>query len=321
MLLLETQRYIIETTFALNPIPKESPTITLEHCLPNLKMAIEHGTAIHSMRDGRVQIRIKQYEEFLYDKEDEEKGSALVFLIQYVDSDASEPSFGKMDTGDIRVFEKEDDEGLSVTAHLVVELKPISDAMPAVHNAVLEDVNGINKTNISSALTKIFHNCTDLSFINEETKKNNKCRPKITLDINAGHKLDELFKKGFISGFKAVKYHTDVKLDDEGDLEIKEESIVFSSSRKRGEAAIEMIKKAAKLTNEKEFSHLMVRYQGDNNKQSTFKVDTRDENFIEGLFGKSEKVILGDTIQQCEKNIHQELTGKMVNYLINMAKK
>ncbi|OCH04990.1 hypothetical protein [Aliivibrio fischeri] len=319
MLLLETERYIVETTLALTSIPTDAPTITLLECLPELKKSIDNGTAVYSMRKGRVQIRIKQYEERLYDENDVNSGTALALLIQYVDSDASDPSFGKMDTGEIRVVEKEDNEGLSVTAHLVIELKSINEAMPAVHNAVLEDVNGINKTNISSALTKILHDCTDFEFMNEETRKLNKCRPRVKLDINAGHKLKELLDKGFVAGFKAVKYKTDVVLDDEGDLELKEECIILKSKHKRGEAALDMIKRAAKFAKNQEYSRLMVRYQDDNKKQSTLNVSTREEDFTNGLFGKSEKVILGETIQQCEKKIHEELASKMVSCLIKMS--
>ncbi|MEZ9627854.1 hypothetical protein [Aliivibrio fischeri] len=319
MLLLETERYIVETTLALTPIPTCAPIITLSDCLTDLKSAIDNGTAVYSMRNERVQIRIKQYTELFLDKDNEEKGKALALLIQYVDSDASDPSFGKMDTGDIRVVPKEENEGLSVTAHLVIDLKSINEAMPTVHHAVLEDVNGINKTNISSALTRILRDCTDLDFINEENQNRNKCRPQVKLDVNAGHKLKELLDKGFVAGFKAVKYQTDVKLDEEGDLELKEECIILKSKHKRGEAALEMIKKAAKLAKDKEFSRLMVRYQNDNKKQSTFNVSTREENFTDGLFAKSEKIILTDTIQQCEKELHKELTKKMVNYLLTMS--
>ncbi|MGD1468461.1 hypothetical protein [Vibrio harveyi] len=315
MLLLETERFILETTFALQPLPTDAPLITLADCLPHLLSMIDEDKAVYSMRHDRAQMRITDYLERDYD---EEGKGAVTLLLQFTDSDASDPSFGNMETGETRTVEKEEDEGLSVTAHLTIETHPINEGMPNVHNAVLEEVNGINKTNINSALTRMFRECTDLDFIDENTKKRKKCRPQVRLDVNAGHKLEELMQKGFVAGFKAVKYKAENKLDEEGDLEIQEESILLKSKKKRGKAALELIKKAAKFANDQQFSRLMVRYQDDNRKHKTFNISTREEDFANGLFGKSEKILLENVIQQCESEIHAELSEKMVNYLKKM---
>ncbi|EIO5098533.1 TPA: hypothetical protein ACVU38_003851 [Vibrio parahaemolyticus] len=318
MLLLETERFIIETTLALQPHPNDAPIMTLNECLPHLLELVDEDKAVYSMRHDRAQIRITDYTKWEYDEEGE---GAITLLLQYTDSEASDPSFGNMDTGETRTVEKEEDEGLSVTAHLTVELQPAAKGMPNVYNAVLEEVNGINKTNINSALTSMLNDCTDFEFFDENVRRTKKCRPMARLDVNAGHKLEELVDKGFVAGFKAVKYKTENKLDEEGDLELLEESIVIGSKRKRGKAAMELIKKAAQIANKQNFSRLMVRYQDDNKKSKTFNISTREENFANGLFGKSEKIILGDTIQQCESEVHEELSEKMVDYLIKMQEK
>ncbi|MEZ9319857.1 hypothetical protein AB4161_05695 [Vibrio sp. 10N.286.51.E5] len=317
MLLLETERFILETTFALNPYPVDAPIMTLEQCLPYLKLMIENDKAVYTMRRDTAQLRISDFSYSDYEEEGKGKG-AITLLLQYTDSRASNPSFGHMETGLTRTVVKEDGEGLSVTAHFTIEINPINEAMPTVHNAVLEEVGGITKTVINSALTSMLRECTNFEFRDENTGRTKKCRPQVKIDTNAGQKLEDIMKKGKISGFSAVKYKAENKMDEEGELEIQQEAIIIKSPRKRGQPAIDLIKKVAKLTNAQNYSRLMVRYQDANNKQKSLNISTREEDFADGLFGKSERIILGDNIQQCEPEIHEELRGKMVNYLMKM---
>lgn len=316
MLLLETERFILETTFVLNPYPADAPIMTLEQCLPYLKQMIEDEEAVYTMRKDTAQLRISDFSH--WDYEGEEGKGAITLLLQYTDSKASDPSFGHMETGLTRTVAKENGEGLSVSAHLTIETHSINEAMPTVHNAVLEEVGGITKTVINSALTSMLRECTNFEFKDENTGRTKKCRPQVKVDANAGQKLEDIMKKGKISGFSAVKYKAENKMDEEGELEVQQEAIIIKSPHKRGQPAIDLIKKVAKLTNAQNYSRLMVRYQDANNRQKSLNISTREEDFADGLFGKSEKIILGENIQQCEPEIHEELSGKMVDYLMKM---
>lgn len=311
MLLLETERYILESTLLLKPYPEDAPIMSLKECLPYFTKMIDNGEAVYFMRNNRIQIRIKSYSRC------KTKGKkSITFLIQYTDADASDPAFGHMETGETRLVEKQEKEGLTVTAHLVIGLKPINDAMPNVHYAVLENVNGITKTNINSAFTSMLHSCTNFEFNDDGSNK--KCRPMFELNMNASKTLEDLLSRGFVSGFKAIKYRKKSILDEEGDLEVQEECLEIRAKRKKGQAAVDLIKRAAKIVNKQDYSRLMIKYQDENNRQKTLDMSTDENNWADTMFGKSEKVYLGDVIQQCEKTIHEELNKKMQNYLFTM---
>lgn len=309
MLLLENERYVIECNLMLTSIPVNAPHIPFSECIPSLILYIKDKKAFYSMRNERASIHIQDYK--LTD-------DFLSLLLVYSDKDASDPSFSKFETGDTRTVKKEDGEGLAVSAHLVIGLIPPNDKKPYLYNVLLEEVPGINKGNVNSAMTKFLSECTDFEFISDK-KKNLQCRPKFSLEVKAGHALTEMLSSGWVTGFSAVK-HIDKnnKLDEDGELVIEEEKIVIKAKKTKGKRAIEMIAKVNKLVGKKDYSSLYVKFVDDNKRQKTLNFNTRDENIGTKIFSKVEKIILADNMIQCEKCIHEELNGKMKTYITKM---
>jgi len=309
MLLLENERYVIECTLALKPFPASAPNMPLRECIPDLIKLIDSGKAMYPMKKGLASLRIQDY------KIDD---NHITLLLQYADSNVSDPSFSKLKTGQTRREKKRAGEGIATTAHLILNLDPTNESEPHFYEALLEEVSGINKTNISSAITKFLDECTNFHFKNGNKKESKPCRPRFILELNAGHALEKILSKGWVTGFSAIRHITDNKLDEHAEFKIEEERITIHSKKVSGSKALEKIKKLAGIISDRSYSRLLVRHQDENKRQSTLNIDTREKDLATKIFSKSEKMILGDTIQQCEENIHGELQGKMATYLNKM---
>lgn len=311
MLLLEYQRFALECSMILNKTPEDAPKIKLENILLPLKKYIDEKKAIHTTMGGRKTFIIREMHI------DDHK---IVFLMQYADMDATDPSFTNIGTGTTRTETKKEGEGISVSAHLVLSRSPQSVLRDVVHDAILEEVPGLSKTVLKAGLNAILHECTALEFEHPESNRILKCRPLIGLDYNAGEKLEDLLKHGSVTGFVATRASAIDKLDEDGELFVSQERMEIRVKKSRGQKAIDMIKKARDAVQGREYTRLMIRYEGDDKRTKSLEVQTREQNIAEKFFAKNYKIDVEHKVEQCQDTIHIELVDKMVLLLNKMAK-
>ena len=101
-----------------------------------------------------------------------------------------------------------------------------------------------------------------------------------------------------------------------------------ATEKPKGNFAIELINKAKTYATENNFDEVRVQFRevveevqtktGDGNvkkkevsKQRTVKFDSREQDFANMIFTKSEMIKLKTTIGQCEESIHKELANSM----------
>lgn len=311
MLLQEYQRFALECTFAIGKIPDEAPPFTLEMILPKLKKLVDENNAVHKTKEDTVSLRL--YKLLIEDKH-------VTMLFQYADKNAADPSFTHTDTGATRTEEKKPGEGISVSAHLIIQRTPNGKLLNTLHDAILEEVPGISRGVIEAGLTHMLSECASEQFEKPDSKKPLQCRPKITLQHNGNETLEQLLKSGTISGFVAVKTGVQNALDEEGELLVADERLVLKVKRTRGEQAMALINKARDKILDREFSRLQIRYKADSKRSLTLDVGAREKNISEKLFAKSSLVVFDEPITQCQVEIHNKLKEKMIQILNKMAK-
>ncbi len=311
MLLQEYQRFALECTFAIGKIPDDAPNYKLDMILPKLQKLVEENKAVHRTKEESITLRLYK----LVPEDDQ-----ITMLFQYADKNASDPSFTHTETGATRTEEKQDGEGISVSAHLIIRRKPTSELLSMFHDAVLEEVPGISRAVIEAGLTHMLSECAGGQFEKPDAKKPLQCRPKITLKHNGNETLQQLLKSGTISGFVAVKTGVQPALDEEGELKIADERIVLKVKRSRGEQAMALINKARDTIQEREYTRLQIRYKADSKRSSTLDVGAREENIGEKMFAKSSLVTFDEPIAQCQVKIHDKLKVKMIALLNKMEK-
>lgn len=306
MILQEYQRFALECTFVVGKIPDDAPVFTLERFLPKLKKLVEENQAIHKTKNDSITLRLSKLD--ICD-------AKITMLFKYADKNATDPSFTHTETGKTRTVQKEDGEGVSVSAHLVLLRAPNGKLLNTYHDAILEEVPGLSRNVIEAGLTHMLSVCATEHFERDDNKKQLQCRPKISLTFDGNDTLDELLKTGTITGFVAVKTKVHNKLDEKAELVVADERIVLKVKRSRGQEAMRLIQLAKNYASDNEYSRLQIRYQSNNKRNKTLEVGSREQDIAEKMFAKSTIVYLGEKVEQCQEEIHVELEEKLVNIL------
>ena len=140
----KNRRFIYTFDFKVSPNPPEAPPITMDDIAAQLKVLMNKGEAVHMTRGDEVATRIS-------DIAINPQQKTLKVLIQYADTNASDPAFVHLKKGDLRVEPKLAGEGVATTAHFVVS----TEATPVGSNryvCALEDVSGISRSHIQPFL-------------------------------------------------------------------------------------------------------------------------------------------------------------------------
>lgn len=311
LLLKETERYVLDCTFELSVQPQDAGVqIPLDESLSSLKKLYDDGNAIYTLYGGRIKIRIQDWIE---DKD------RLTLLFHYSDKDASDPSFSNHETGATRTIKKKRNEGLSSSAHLVLNKNAHDENFPSLFLCVLEEVPGLTKRAISHALNSFFHAASDFTFKKEGSKKEYKVRPYVSIDINTSSNLNDALSSGFVTGFVGVKRSVESKMDEYSGLHIAEERIVLRSDKLGGDKGAEIIRKAKSLLGKKQYSKMAVKYVDKNKRTTSFEIgtatDAKSDIVTNNVFSRPVRIPLSDNINQCEEEVHNELNSKMLYQL------
>ncbi|WP_338591363.1 hypothetical protein VXM60_02270 [Shewanella khirikhana] len=291
--------------------PNESPDFDLERILPPLKKLVDENQAVYVINNGDVSLRLNK----LHITDD-----VVTMLFQYADKKATDPTFTRIADGKTRTVQKEEGEGVSVSAHLVINRKPQNTALKIFHHALLEEVPGITKRLLAKGLTHMLAECAKSSYRRDGIKKDFKCRPMVSLEFNGNEKLSDLLSKGSITGLVAFRDVVANKMDEDAEFKVKDERMTLVTLRKRGKAALDTIEKAKDWIGDRKYTRLQIRYEGDNKRKQTLEVGVREQDISEKMFAKSSFVSVDEAIAQCQETIHPKLHNKMLTKLDDMVK-
>ncbi|WP_313129510.1 hypothetical protein [Pseudescherichia vulneris] len=316
MLLGDYDRYAVECEMELARTPKDAPTMPVSDTLKAVENLYKSGKAIYSIAGGKSTVRI-------IDMLRNEAEGHTIILFQYANANASDPHFANKLTGTSRKANRSQDEAPAVTSHICIRHTPRDRHLfPDFYKTLVEEVPGLTKSLMASALTWMIAESTDYSFTRNDGKKPRdiKCRPIVSINPYASRTLKESLATGALLGITAVRYKNNKKLDDDGEISIVQETMVMSFKSTSGQKAINILKKASDIARRMEYSDLKLTRKDKNKRVVSDEIDVSYEKSIEDIadtiFAEKEKIILSAKIEICETKIHKELAGKMSKLLL-----
>ncbi|MDS1715696.1 hypothetical protein [Escherichia coli] len=306
----DNERFIIKCDVDLEPYPKEAPSMLLRNCIPTLFELIKQKEAFYEINKGRSVIRLVDIKETAYDYR---------LLFQYANRDASDPAFANLKTGETRIAKKKEDEGLGATLHMVIEKYAKNEYFPNIYTAVIEEVPGFTRALLSQALTAFFKHC-GFTFKKPDGKKDLICRPIVNIEFHASSTLEKTLSTGYLAGITATRKVTKNSLDEEGLISVDEEILKISTKVKRGEGAVKAVKRAYDKLRGMGYGSMRITYKDANRRTGSDSFNLSADRSLKELataqLAQREKAILATNIEVCQKEMHQELLGKMVDFLI-----
>lgn len=307
--------------FHLQPSPKDAPVFDLEDVLTKIDNLWKKGEAVRKYRNDELTIRIKDFQII--------KDFALL-LIHVSDVKATDPAFSNVETGAVRVEEKQENEGIGAACHVLFSRKCIN-GKKGWHLSLIEEVVGIPKSNIEQFLTYLFRQSCVTSYKKpgSKSKKDNMCRPMAVFNGHASTTLKDSLTHSTLQGITLLNNNTGKFIDDDKELLMSEQMIKLTvSDAPTGNRALNLIKKATKIGKQQSYGEVRVQYsevvaeeikkdakgevkKRQVKKQRTMPFESKETDIANLLFTKSELIELKEEIGQCENKIHKDLANKM----------
>ncbi len=237
-------------------------------------------------------------------------------LIHYADRNVSDPVFGNLVTGMLRTEPKLEGEGVAVSTHMLISLKPTPPHQD-VYLTMLEDVPGIGRAKLRPFLNSIFRTVSDFQFTAEDgTRK--KCRPACEMRGHISQPLRDDLEAGVLSGFELVRYHhNNGEFDEEGFLEEKTRVVTIAAKRRlSGMEALNLINRVKERAAAAGYTSMRVKFKRPEGPQKSIEVGTAREDAGDALSVKSVFLRVEDPLLQCSPAIRQDVVDKMKNMLL-----
>lgn len=305
----DKKRWVYYYKNFLKPYPDDAPYTEMKDILAELSNRFEDGECVKLIENNTAAIRIT-------DMAIDTAREVATILYQYSDTKISDPAFVNLETGALRVEEKLDGEGVAISAHMVVSLKP-DQPRGATYLTLIEDVPGIGKTKIDPFLTSQFKAVFDKRYINYEGRKL-KYRPTSELTGFASESLKDGLSKGYLAGFELKRYRNiGGGLDDEDYVKVDSFIVKLKVERRfSGDEAVSLINKINKKAKESDYAEMVVKYKRKEGKSASVPISTAREDAGDALFSKFEIVKVTNPLPQCVQEIQEEIAEKMRLLLI-----
>lgn len=306
-MLSNNERWVSFFDFALTPTHSAAPSIPIEDVLTKLNVLVGSGNAVKLYNSGSRALRIS---EMKYTA----GGSQATLLIQLSDKNGSDPVFGELTTGNLRVEPKLAGEGIAVSCHIVISTAVVKHTTDH-YKTLVESVPGISKSILepflNAMLREAFVGC---EFKNPATKAICQHRPKLDIYSHGSQTLMDALKGAKLHNVKLVSTTRKGGLDQTPYTNLSERSvrykIVKQPPAQYKERLLEILRKKGQRSG---FNKVSISYSKDG-KQASLDLD-RNEDIATKMFTKSEKIILGNPINQCESSVHVQLEAKMIALL------
>ncbi len=313
------RRWVYFYDLKLESYPKEAPRFEMAKVVKNVHGAFRNGPITWSYRNSEVTVRIADM------KVSDEFTSILVHL---ADIKASDPAFSNVVTGNVRVEEKQNNEGIGVGCHIVIQNTAYNEQSNS-YLTIVEEVRGISKTIIQSFLANVLRNHSSEEYtVTNKKEKAKKCRPKPHLAAHGSKTLKESLENGALTGIVLLDNKAGEVFDDDDELTLNGRQMKIKvTSAPTGNKALDILQKVKekyatdydqlRFTYSEKVGTRKVKNPGaaekkkDVKRQRNMQFETKLKNFAEQLFSKSELVVLKDDIGQCERSVHIGLNNAM----------
>lgn len=311
-MLSKYHRWIQYYDLFMQSSPPESPAVKLTDLVDPLIRHFESGDAKQLLNHDTAICRIAKIQH------DQER-NALVLLLQFADKNVSEPAFLQLTTGTVRVSEKDDEEGIAVSAHIIislVETKPDTQS----YLFLAEQVPGLHRTLMQRFLRHEFREISDamnLTFIDMQGREKSR-RPLPQLTGYPSTPLQEALETGILKEFSFVK-HIPNNQDIDNPAYVREE--VRKTTLKIDSAHVQqdkfdIVRTLLRRARSEDAQNIRVKFKDvDADREHTISLDETDDQM---RIVKSDKVQLNTPIGTCEDHLHGGIIEQMFLLLARM---
>lgn len=248
--------------------------------------------------------------------------NTVEILIQLADANAANPVFSKLKTGTLREEKKQTDEGMAVSAHMIISTKPVR-ANGTQYITLLEDVTGISRTLLKPFITMLFKQAFENeSYIDPDTKEKKSIVIRPDLQGHADQKLEDLLDGKPIQYFHVSNFEDKNHMDEDSYVQQIDSSIKLKLI-KEPKDRIKFIQKLKNTWRDKGFKDFRIIYKEPISTgqkiQRSLKLE-KQQDAATALFTAQEEIKLSEPLSQCEPKLKKEVCDKMRAILLATEK-
>jgi len=324
MSLSDKERIVFISNVLVMTTPDEADPISLSDLLELLKALV--GTpAAREIRDSGGSLAPDDNEEakrkllYLADVKIV-PNSYAVLLFNFGDRDSPDPAFTNFLTRDIREVEKEENEGVAYSAHLMISLTPNA-RVANDYRAIFERVPHLSKAIILPFLNRMLshvaeHNPDVFSYANPEDGEVKPFRCRLDYQIQQSQTLRESLENGELSFIELVQphYHQD-DFDEDGYTKIQSKRLSLKvTAHKTGNRAIDLLEAVRAKAADEGYTEMRVRYKREEtDKFETAPIPIAVADASDVLYGRKEKIDDFDPpLSQCVSEVVGAIEDKML---------
>lgn len=217
---------------------------------------------------------------------------SLVLIFSYTNQNGADPGFREMVAGKNRTEPKKKNEAVAASAHLVISTVPHGRSGSLPWAALIEDVTGVGKTKIQSAVSAMIRSRLRFTWQDEDGKVQ-AADARFVLDGRDCDDVTEEIEKGTLAYFVAIK-ESEVapEFDAEGYFVTSKEEVRLKPTWKDGISVKDLMKKVAKIGARHGFEKVRVQYQRSDGKGRSLTYGTHREDAEDFLIKRVEKIEL-----------------------------
>lgn len=289
--------------------PEYAPVIPLSSVVPLWLSRIRSGSSVKMIKGDTAAIRA-------IDARYDTKNKILVVLLQYADTNVTDPAFSDLKTGKLRVEPKLDGEGVAVSAHLVISVDA-HDSMGQMYKLLLEEVPGLGRSTIAPFLRSEFKEVSKDSFDFNDPDDNNRLKKSLPvaeiLGTPSKQLTDELEGGCSLLGIELVQYtHAKPSIDEEGYYTEQSRHVRLVPHKDGVESLIDAAKHALGYAKANGYSDVKLRYKHPKGKQKTATMGSQISDISDALVLKSEVIMSDEVLAQCSEKIVTSIADKMI---------
>ena len=247
----------------------------------------------------------------------DERNMIVRCLIVFASKDASDPAFKNLETGAIRMAGRQLGEGVAISAHMLISLKPLRN-QPDRRLVIVEDVPGIG----ISRIQPLFRSCFQKAQTYSGTNRIN-ARREVWADLQLSRHCN--LKLGQILGRESSKILGVEVIDSNPSRPALDTEPSYTIVRKELYIKVDQdatqIRRILSLIRERfirrdSYDTLRLRITSEKRSQK-LDIDLRATDLMESALTRTERIPLSNPIEQCQQAFHDELLKKMTGILKN----
>lgn len=217
---------------------------------------------------------------------------ALVLMFSYTNQNGADPGFREMIAGTNRTEAKKKNEAVASSAHLVISSVPHGRGGTLPWSALLEDVTGVGKTKMQSAVTAMIKSKLNFTWKDEDGKVQG-ADARFMLDGRDSDDVAQEIEAGTLAYFVAIKETQDAAgFDEDGFVVSTREEIKLKPTGKEGLSMKELLKKVGKIGSRLGYEKVRVHYKRSDGKGRSMTYGTHREDAEDFLIKRVELIKL-----------------------------